>query len=116
MRRARGSKYDEDDDSQLQPNFSVVDIEEENEQMTDELENKIQALKSLSIDIGIEMKDQDKLLRGMDDDLDHVHGSLGSALKRVLKLSKGGHNYNLMYLIFFCTFVLIILWMIIKIR
>nr|CAD7463800.1 unnamed protein product [Timema tahoe] len=40
-------------------------LEEENEKMTDELKDKIHVLKSLSIDIGTEVKFQDKMLRDM---------------------------------------------------
>lgn len=40
-------------------------FEDENEKMTEELSTKINALKSLSIDIGTEVKYQDKVLRGM---------------------------------------------------
>lgn len=38
---------------------------EENDYRAEELKDKIHALKSLSIDIGQEVKYQDKLLRGM---------------------------------------------------
>lgn len=40
-------------------------VEDENERMTEELKDKIHALKSLSIDIGTEVKYQDKMLRSM---------------------------------------------------
>jgi len=40
-------------------------MEAENEKMTEELKDKIHALKSLSIDIGTEVKYQDKMLRSM---------------------------------------------------
>lgn len=40
-------------------------MEDENERMTEELSDKIHALKSLSIDIGTEVKYQDKMLRSM---------------------------------------------------
>lgn len=40
-------------------------MEDENERMTEELKDKIYALKSLSIDIGTEVKYQDKMLKGM---------------------------------------------------
>ena len=40
-------------------------LEDENETMTEHLKDKIHALKSLSIDIGNEVQYQDKMLRGM---------------------------------------------------
>lgn len=47
------------------PSTSRNFVEEENDAMADELKDKIHALKSLSIDIGQEVKYQDKMLRGM---------------------------------------------------
>ena len=47
------------------PSTSSASLEDENERITDELRDKIHALKSLSIDIGAEVKYQDKLLNGM---------------------------------------------------
>ena len=47
------------------PSTSHDGLEDENERMADELKDKIHALKSLSIDIGTEVKYQDKMLRGM---------------------------------------------------
>lgn len=40
-------------------------MEDENERITEELKDKIHALKSLSIDIGTEVKYQDKMLGSM---------------------------------------------------
>lgn len=48
-----------------EPLPSTSHIEEENDQMTNELKDKIHALKSLSIDISTEVKYQDKMLRDM---------------------------------------------------
>ncbi|KAG7206754.1 hypothetical protein KM043_000676 [Ampulex compressa] len=61
-------------------------IEDENDRMADELKDKIHALKSLSIDIGTEVKYQDKMLRGMDDDFERTNVSLSSSVARVLRL------------------------------
>ena len=47
------------------PSTSHNTMEDENERMTEELKDKIHALKSLSIDIGTEVKYQDKMLKGM---------------------------------------------------
>lgn len=47
------------------PSTSSASLEDENERITDDLKDKIHALKSLSIDIGAEVKYQDKMLHGM---------------------------------------------------
>lgn len=44
---------------------SSYSLEDENDKMTDELKDKINTLKSLSIDISDEVKYQDKLLQDM---------------------------------------------------
>ncbi|XP_071445160.1 BET1 homolog [Hetaerina americana] len=91
-------------------------VEEENERMTDELKGKISVLKSLSIDIGTEVKYQDKLLKGLDDDFDKGQGVLGKTMNHVLRLSRGSHNYYLLYLLLFSFLVFIILWIGIKFK
>lgn len=47
------------------PSTSSHSLEDENDRVADELKDKIHALKSLSIDIGTEVKYQDKMLRDM---------------------------------------------------
>ncbi|KAJ8878896.1 hypothetical protein PR048_019499 [Dryococelus australis] len=112
MRRSRGNEY------YALPNQSASEnlLESENEVMTDELKDKIHALKSLSIDIGMEVKYQDKIIRDLDDDFEHTGGFLGSTLSRVLRLGKGGHNYYILYMILFSLFVFAVLWFVIKFR
>lgn len=47
------------------PSTSHDALEEENERMAEDLQGKVHALKSLSIDIGTEIKYQDKMLGDM---------------------------------------------------
>ncbi|EDW35279.1 GL20925 [Drosophila persimilis] len=65
-------------------------LEAENERAAEELKQKIGALKSLTIDIGNEVRYQDKLLRGIDDDMDRTSGFLGNTMTRVVRLAKQG--------------------------
>lgn len=110
MRRTHGGNY-------YQPiPQNTNEIEDENEQMTSELQHKISALKSLSIDIGNEVKYQDKLLRDVDDDMDRTGGFLGNTMNRVLRLSKGTHNYYICYLLLFSVFVFFVLYLVLKFR
>ncbi|KAI5141456.1 Bet1 [Manis pentadactyla] len=51
--------------------------EEENERLTESLRNKVTAIKSLSIEIGHEVKHQNKLLAEMDTQFDSTTGFLG---------------------------------------
>ncbi|XP_011810469.1 PREDICTED: BET1 homolog isoform X3 [Colobus angolensis palliatus] len=51
--------------------------EEENERLTESLRSKVTAIKSLSIEIGHEVKTQNKLLSEMDSQFDSTTGFLG---------------------------------------
>ncbi|XP_018565558.1 BET1 homolog [Anoplophora glabripennis] len=110
MRRAHAGNYYEP----LPQNSN--EVEEENDRMTNELQEKIGVLKSLSIDIGNEVKYQDKLLRDVDDDMDRTGGFLGTTMNKVLRLSRGSHNYYILYLFLFSIFVFFILYLVIKFR
>lgn len=95
---------------------SSNEVEEENDRMTTELKDKIHVLKSLSIDIGNEVKYQDRLLRDVDDDLERTGGFLGNTMNRVLRLSRGSHNYYICYLFAFSVFVFFVLYLVLKFR
>ncbi|XP_057669370.1 BET1 homolog [Diorhabda carinulata] len=110
MRRAHAGNYYEP----LPQNSN--EIEDENDRVTSELQEKIGVLKSLSIDIGNEVKYQDKLLRDIDDDMDRTGGFLGTTMSKVLKLSKGSHNYYILYLFVFSIIVFFILYLVLKFR
>lgn len=110
MRRAHAGNYYEP----LPQNSN--EIEEENDRMTNDLQEKIGVLKSLSIDIGNEVKYQDKLLRDVDDDMDRTGGFLGTTMNKVLRLSRGSHNYYILYLFLFSIFVFFILYLVLKFR
>ncbi|KAK9877053.1 hypothetical protein WA026_016081 [Henosepilachna vigintioctopunctata] len=92
------------------------EIEDENDQLTNELKDKVSILKSLSIDIGNEVRYQDKVLRDVDDDLERTGGFLGKTMNRVIKLGRGSHNCNILYIILFSVVVFFILYFILKFR
>ncbi|XP_044731830.1 BET1 homolog [Chrysoperla carnea] len=110
MRRAHGAYY-----QPLNQNPSNV-VEDENDRMTEELKDKIGMLKSLSIDIGNEVKYQDKMLRDIDDDMERTGGLLGNTMAKVLRLSRGSHNYFILYIFLFSLFVFFVLYLVIKFR
>ncbi|XP_026754815.2 BET1 homolog [Galleria mellonella] len=112
MRRARdGYSY------QPIPRVATEDaLEHDNERMAEELTGKISTLKHMSIQIGDEVRYQDNLLRGLDDDVDRSSGFLGKTMGRVLKLGKGNHNYYIFYLFIFSIFVFFLLYIVLKFR
>ncbi|XP_016983489.2 BET1 homolog [Drosophila rhopaloa] len=92
-------------------------LEAENEQAAEELKQKIGALKSLTIDIGNEVRYQDKLLRGIDDDMDRTSGFLGNTMTRVVRLAKqGGGARQMFYMFLFVLVVFFILWLTLKFK
>lgn len=111
MRRSHAGNY-----YQPLPQHQGNEIEEENDRMADQLKDKIHALKSLSIDIGNEVKYQDKMLGDIDDDMDRTSGFLGTTMNRVLRLGRGSHNYYICYLFLFSIVVFFVLYIVIKFR
>lgn len=119
MRRSQGYNYQPLSQAPNQPSTSKANndvLEDENQRLTDELQGKIGALKALSIDIGDEVRYHDKLLRGIDDDMDRTGNSLTNTMSRVLRLGKMGHHKYMCYMALFALAVLVLLYLIIKFR
>ncbi|XP_068603479.1 BET1 homolog [Brachionichthys hirsutus] len=90
--------------------------EEENEHLQEGLRAKVTALKSLSIDIGTEVKCQNKMLNEMDTDFESSGGLLGATIGRVKQLSRGSQSKLLCYMLLFCFVVFFVLYWFIKLR
>ncbi|XP_041104830.1 BET1 homolog isoform X2 [Polyodon spathula] len=84
--------------------------EEENEQLSEGLKEK------LSIDIGTEVKYQNKMLVDMDTDFDSTGGLLGATMGRLKLLSRGSQTKLFCYVLLFVLFVFFVLYWIIKLR
>ncbi|XP_033638712.1 BET1 homolog [Asterias rubens] len=97
-----------------QSDYNAVD--DENERLVVGLHDKVSALKSLSIDIGTEVRDQNSFLKQMDDDFDSTGGFLNSTMGRLTKMARSGHNCYLCYLLLFSFFVFFVIYLIIKFR
>lgn len=91
-------------------------VEEENDGLTEMLADKVRALKKVTIDIGDEVKQQNKLLQDMDSEFDKSGGFLRSTMNRVTAMAKAGHNCYILYLILFAMFVFFVCWLIIKMQ
>uniref|UniRef100_A0A9L0SQZ3 BET1 homolog n=1 Tax=Equus caballus TaxID=9796 RepID=A0A9L0SQZ3_HORSE len=90
--------------------------EEENERLTESLRSKVTAIKSLSIEIGHEVKQQNKLLAEMDSEFDSTTGFLGKTMGKLKTLSRGSQTKLLCYLMLFSLFVFFVIYWIIKLR
>ncbi|XP_071851158.1 BET1 homolog isoform X2 [Apostichopus japonicus] len=91
-------------------------LEEENDRLVNDLNPKVAALKHISIEIGAEVRAQNKMLVDMDDDFGKSGGLLERTMGRLQKLTKAGHHCTMFYLLLFCLFVFFVLYLIIKSR
>lgn len=114
MRRAHGGNYY--DPLPSSSSYGGEYIETENDDLTEQLKDKVNTLKSLSIDIGAEVKYQDRLLRDMDHDFETTGGFLSNTIGRVTRLSRNSGGYNMLYLILFSLAVFFILYIFLKLR
>merc|ERR1719342_872233 len=85
-------------------------IEEQNTIAENELTQKVSRLKSLVIDIGEEVKGHNALLTETDNIFDNVGSLLNSTVGKVKLLAKSEHRYYLLYLLLFCSLVLLFIW------
>ncbi|XP_067112136.1 BET1 homolog [Osmerus mordax] len=90
--------------------------EEENENLQEALRAKVNALKHMTIEIGTEVKYQNKMLEDMDSDFDSTGGLLGATISRVKQLSRGSQTKLLCYMLLFALFVFLVLYWYIKLR
>lgn len=90
--------------------------EEENDRLTESLRTKVSAIKSLSIEIGTEVKNQNKMLSEMENDFDSTGGLLGATMGRLRTLSRGSQTKLLCYMMLFSLFVFFVIYWIIKLR
>lgn len=88
--------------------------EEQNDYLVDGLANKVTALKSLTLDMGDEIKSQNSFLNDMDTEFDSTWGTLSASMKRVGRLASSGHNRYIWYLLGFSFFVFFIIYVIMK--
>ncbi|KJH49216.1 SNARE domain protein [Dictyocaulus viviparus] len=70
-------------------------LERHNDSLVDELSNKVAALKKVTISIGEDVREQNRLLSNMDDDFDSSKGLLMSTMKRLGIVSRAGVNGEL---------------------
>ncbi|KAK2147710.1 hypothetical protein LSH36_540g01076 [Paralvinella palmiformis] len=89
-------------------------VEEENDEMTQGLSDKVKTLKSLTIDIGTEVKEHNRFLAQMETDFENTGGFLGSTMKRVQAMARAGHNCYIWYLLLFSLFVFFVIWLLVK--
>ena len=87
-----------------------------NDDEIDEIRAKVSLLKSLTLDIGEEVRSQNKEFASVDNDFDSVWGKLSNSMSRVKALQSARHGRLYMYLILFSLFVFFIVYVMIRFR
>ncbi|XP_053208787.1 uncharacterized protein LOC128392733 [Panonychus citri] len=87
--------------------------EGENDQLIYGLKSKVTTLKSLSLDMGDEIKYQNAFLNELDKDADSTFGSLSANINRIKRLSRSGGCKFYFLLIGFTLFVFLFIYMMI---
>lgn len=120
MRRANnpstsGSNPQSNDPSSEKKNMDDHEIlEDQMERVAEVLKEKIGTLKSLTIDIGNEVRYQERLLRGIDNNMDRTHGFLGTTMNQVPRLSDQAPTRQMCCMIIFIVIVSLLIYTIIK--
>ncbi|KRY37447.1 DNA methyltransferase 1-associated protein 1 [Trichinella spiralis] len=95
-------------------NMSKTYLESDNDQLVDQLKNKVSKLKTLTIDIGDEVRRQNKDLSNLDDHFEANRNVLESTMRRLGIISRSGSNRFLCYLILFAFTVFLIMYYLIR--
>lgn len=91
--------------------------ENENDYLIDGLKSKVDTLKSLTLDMGDEIKGQNSFLKDMDTDFDSTWGKLSGNMRRVERLAKNVVAKHMVWvLLLFALVVFFIIWVIIRFR
>ncbi|VDM53490.1 unnamed protein product [Angiostrongylus costaricensis] len=69
-------------------------LERHNDNLVEELSTKVAALKKVTISIGEDVREQNRLLNSMDDDFDSSKGLLLSTMKRLGIVSRAGGEFS----------------------
>ena len=84
-------------------------LEDQNEQMESHLKDKVSKLNDIAIKIGMELKDQENLTNGLNETSDNLSSIITNTTGG--KMLKSQSNYHIRYLLLFCLFVFLVLWL-----
>ncbi|TMS38105.1 hypothetical protein L596_004902 [Steinernema carpocapsae] len=80
-------------------------MEQQNNQMADQLSNK-----RITIAIGDDVREQQRLLDEMDSDFDSSKSLLGSTMRKLTTVARAGGKNLMVYVILFCFFVFFVVY------
>uniref|UniRef100_A0A8R1DF03 BET1 homolog n=1 Tax=Caenorhabditis japonica TaxID=281687 RepID=A0A8R1DF03_CAEJA len=85
-------------------------FEKHNDELVDGLSSKVAALKRVTIAIGDDVREQNRLLNDMDTEFDSSKGLLQTTMRRLGIVSQAGGKNMLCYLILFALFVFFVVY------
>lgn len=90
--------------------------EQQNNALVDQLNDKVDLLKTLAIDFNKEAKDQNKMLDEMEGDFDGTGTFLAGTMSRLDKMINTGGSNHMCYLVIFIFVVFMFLYFAIRYR
>ena len=87
----------------------------DDEDLENTLASKTSKLKQVTIQLGDEIRNSNKFLKGLDEDFEKTSGFLASTMNHLGKLSKYANCKLYCYLILFAMFVFFVLYLLIKV-
>uniref|UniRef100_A0A915B657 BET1 homolog n=1 Tax=Parascaris univalens TaxID=6257 RepID=A0A915B657_PARUN len=85
-------------------------MERQNDSLVEQLSGKVATLKKITIAIGDDVREQNRLLSEMDSDFDRSKGMLGATMGRLARVAKAGGKNLLCYLVLFSLFVFLVIY------
>jgi blocked-early-in-transport protein 1 len=89
-------------------------FEHQNDQSVNLLQSKVDVIKELSITIGREVTEQNRMLDDMTGDMDRAQGMLGKTMKRLDKLAKNAGGMGMCSMALFILFVFFLLYWVMR--
>ncbi|VDN32429.1 unnamed protein product [Gongylonema pulchrum] len=85
-------------------------MERRNDELVEKLSGKVAALKKITIAIGDDVREQNRLLGDMEGDFDASKGLLGSTMRKLGRVAKAGGKNLTCYLVLFSLFVFLVIY------
>ena len=85
-------------------------LTEQNDAMQNELLAKARQLRSVVTVIGDEVSEHNRILGGMQDNMDKTDSLLGTTLGKLTEMGKHGGSKNLCYMVLFFIFIIFLLY------
>lgn len=89
-------------------------MESQNDELTNRLSEKVNLLKQLSIDIGVEVKEQNKMLDEMDVDFESTQGFMKKTLGGMTQMLNTGGSKHMCYLVLFIFALFILVYWLVR--